>query len=307
MIIDQLPLFIRKNFQKVTPRQISEPVTPTEESSIMQTLPTYQAFLAEKYAPKTAKMYWGDIRELSLFLRDKKLKHIKSHDLQQWVGTLVSPQGKGLERKTVNRKISAIITYFIWLQYLGAITEDPTASINNGRILSPLPDYLYEHEIKTLFAAASKDPRTYLLVLLLLETGMKSNELFLLKKAHADISDAFAPELWIKHKGKETKKDRKVLLPSQFTAVYIRYLDQYTITESLFPFTDRFMQMLFADLKKQSGIEKELTPKTLRHTHVVRAYRRGEEREKIFDRIGLAPDSRQEADAMYARLARKGL
>jgi hypothetical protein len=28
----------------------------------MQTLLTFQAFLAEKYAPKTAKMYMGDVR-----------------------------------------------------------------------------------------------------------------------------------------------------------------------------------------------------------------------------------------------------
>jgi site-specific recombinase XerD len=127
MKIDQLPLFIRKNFQKIIPQQISEPQTPAGESSIIQTLVTFQAFLAEKYAPKTAKMYWGDIRELSLFLRNKKLKDIKSHDLQQWIGKLISPQGKGLERKTVNRKVSAVITYFLWLQGLGAITDDPTA------------------------------------------------------------------------------------------------------------------------------------------------------------------------------------
>src|SRR4051812_32468914 len=229
MKIDQLPLFIRKNFQKITPQQTSEPQTPAGESSIMQTLVTFQAFLVEKYAPKTAKMYWGDIRELSLFLRNKKLKAIKSHDLQQWIGELVSPQGKGLERKTVNRKVSAVITYFLWLQGLGAITVDPTASLNNNRILSPLPDYLYEDEIKRLYQVASKDPRTYLLVLIFLETGMKSNEVFLLKKAHVDISDAFAPELWIKHKGRETAKDRKLTLPTQFTEVYNRYCEQYQI------------------------------------------------------------------------------
>jgi hypothetical protein len=65
--------------------------------------------------------------------------------------------------------------------------------------------------------------------------------------------------------------------------------------------------MLFADLKKQTKIDTELTPKTLRHTHVVRAYRRGEDRETIFERIGLAPDSRQEADEVYSRLARRGI
>jgi integrase len=136
---------------------------------------------------------------------------------------------------------------------------------------------------------------------------MKSNEVFLLKKAHVDISDAFAPELWIKHKGRETAKDRKLTLPTQFTEVYNRYCKKYQIADVLFPFTDRFMQLLFSELKQQTGIDKELTPKTLRHTHVVRAYRRGENLDTIFNRIGLAPVSRPEADEMYSRLARKGM
>ena len=307
MNINQLPLFIRKTFKKAAPQQLIEPKAPTGESSVMQTLPAFQAYLSEKYAPKTAKMYFGDVRELSLFLRNKILTQITSHDLQQWSGTLMSLQGKQLERKTVNRKVSAITTYFLWLQGIDAITKDPTIALNNTRIQSPLPDYLYEDEIKILYQAASKNPRTYLLVLLFLETGMKSNELFTLTKAHVDISNAYSPELWIKHKGKGVKKDRKVALPAQFATVYQEYISQYNIVDILFPITDRFVQMLFADLKKQTKIDKELTPKTLRHTHVVRAYRRGEDTETIFERIGLAPDSRQEADEVYSRLARQGI
>src|SRR5688572_19689997 len=307
MKFNQLPLFLRRTFQKRSPVQILKPVTPTGESSLMQTLPTFQAYLAEKYAPKTAKMYWGDVRELSIYLKNKKVKDVSSHDLQQWIGNLVSPAGKGLERKTVNRKVSAITTYFLWLQGLAAITADPTLVLNNTRIQSPLPDYLYETEIKTLFAEASTDPRTYLLVLLFLDTGMKSNELFLLTKAHVDISDPYNPELWIKHSGKQSKKDRKVALPARFTAVYTQYLEKYMIADKLFPFTARFMQMIFAELKSKTGIDKELSPKTLRHTHVVRAHKRGEGFEIIFDRIGLAPDSRQEAEEMYKRLTRRGI
>ena len=67
------------------------------------------------------------------------------------------------------------------------------------------------------------------------------------------------------------------------------------------------MQMIFTELKRKTSIDKELTPKTLRHTHVVRAYKRGEGFEIIFDRIGLAPDSRPEAEEMYLRLARRGI
>jgi hypothetical protein len=53
------------------------------------------------------------------------------------------------------------------------------------------------------------------------------------------------------------------------------------------------------ELKQKTGIDKELTPKTLRHTHVVRAYKKGEDLDSIFERIALAPDSRQEAEEMY--------
>ena len=74
MKIDQLPLFLRRTFQKKASTQVVKPVTPTGESSVMQTLLTFQAFLAEKYAPKTAKMYMGDVRELSIYLKNKKVK-----------------------------------------------------------------------------------------------------------------------------------------------------------------------------------------------------------------------------------------
>ena len=107
MKIDQLPLFLRRTFQIKAQKQVLKLVTPTGEGSVMQTLVAFQAFLAEKYAPKTAKMYFGDVRELSIYLKNKQLKGITSHDLQQWIGSLVSPAGKGLERKTVNRKVSA--------------------------------------------------------------------------------------------------------------------------------------------------------------------------------------------------------
>jgi site-specific recombinase XerD len=307
MKFDQLPLFLRRTFSKSNPTQVIDPVSPTGESSFMQTLPAFHAYLGEKYATKTVKMYWGDVKELALFLKNKKVADISSHDLQQWIETLLSANGKALERKTVTRKVSAIITYFLWLQGLGAITKDPTATLTNTRIQSPLPDYLYENEIQSVYTKASQEPRMYLLVLLFLETGIKSHELFAITKAHVDISDPYRPEIWIKHSGKQTKKDRKVALPPQFVAVYTRYIAEYQIDNTLFPYSNRFIQMLFETLKKETGIAKELTPKTLRHTHVVRGYRRGENPDSIFDRIGLAPYSRPEADEMYTRLARKGM
>jgi site-specific recombinase XerD len=308
MNILQLPLFLRRKFEKGASKQIINPAAPTAESSVMHTLPAYAAFLGgQGYSLSTQEKYFADIKKLSLFLREKNIGEITTHDIQQWIAGLRSTKGERLDRKTVNRKVSAVINYFDWLTSLGAISKNPTATLINTRTQSPLPDYLYEGEITALYREASQDPRTYLLVLLFLETGMKSHELFALTKAHVDLSDPYQPELWIKHTGKDTRKDRKVALPPNFLEVYNRYVAQYQIEDALFPYTDRFIQLLFAELKKRTRIAKELTPKTLRHTHVVRAYSRGEDPDRIFDRIGLAPDSRKEADEMYRRLARRGI
>jgi hypothetical protein len=65
----------------------------------MQTLPAFHAYLGEKYAEKTTKMYWGDVKELALFLKNKTVGEISSHDLQQWIETLLSADGKALSGK----------------------------------------------------------------------------------------------------------------------------------------------------------------------------------------------------------------
>jgi site-specific recombinase XerD len=308
MSVKQLPMFKQKGSGKIQQPQLIEPVAPTKESRIMSTLPAYAAYLqSSNYSNSTFEKYFSDVRRFSLFIREHTIGEITKHDIEQWIAGLLSPRGEKLDRKTVNRKVSAIINYFLWLKSLEVITEDPTATINNSRIRSPLPDYLYEDEIKKLYVEASKDPRTYLIVQLLLETGMKSGELLNLKLADIDISDTFNPEVWIKNNEKSKIKERKVALPARFVEVYKQYLENYHPEQYLFSITDRFVQLIFADLKKQTGIEKELTPKTLRHTNIVRAYKKGEDPERIFDRAGLAQDSRKEADEVYSKLARKGI
>src|SRR5437764_402735 len=83
-----------------------------------------------------------------------------------------------------------------------------------SRVTSPLPDILFDSKCRRLLDSASNDPRTYLLLLLLLETGLKKAELLDLKITHFDLSNKYRPELWVKHMGRQSRKDRKLKLPS---------------------------------------------------------------------------------------------
>src|SRR3954453_14848789 len=109
MKLSQLPLFLRGKLKKATKQQAVEPVAPTADNSVMQTLPAYLAFLGGSgYSPSTTEKYFADIRKFSLFLREKKVGEISQHDIQQWVAGLLAKDGEKLDPKTVNRKVSAI-------------------------------------------------------------------------------------------------------------------------------------------------------------------------------------------------------
>src|SRR4051812_21954819 len=114
---DQLSIFKHKSVGKlVVPRQLAPVAAPTGQSSIMQTLPAYRAHLSQRYAAKTVSMYYGDVRELSVYLTGRALQDIRPADLEEWVAGLVVETGRHLERKTLNRKLSAVINYFTWLR-----------------------------------------------------------------------------------------------------------------------------------------------------------------------------------------------
>jgi len=75
------------------------------------------------------KKYFADIKKFSLFLREKKIGEITTHDIEQWVAGLLSKDGEKLDPKTVNRKVSAVINYFLWLTSLQVLPKDPTAPL----------------------------------------------------------------------------------------------------------------------------------------------------------------------------------
>jgi site-specific recombinase XerD len=145
---------------------------------------SYHAFLRSgEYSQYTPDDFTSDVKKFGLFVKETKLRDIRKVDIQQWIGELK----KVMAEKTVSRKISALTNYFLWLEREKVLPYNPAQSIPYLRVTSPLPDILFEHECQKLIVTASADPRTYLLLLLLLETGIKKEELFALKVTHFDF------------------------------------------------------------------------------------------------------------------------
>jgi site-specific recombinase XerD len=271
---DQLPLFQRKTYKGIIPSIPLEVRVPASDMTVLAALPGYYLYLKEgEFSQYTPDDFTGDVKKFALFLNEKPIKDISTKDIQAWISFLKtpSPKGEGLSAKTVSRKLSALINFFSWLLLHEVIDgkTNPMVDIVNSRIIPPLPEILFEEECTKLMATASNDPRTYLLFLLFLETGIKLQELFDLKISHFDFSNKYSPEMLVKHTAKKAKKDRKLKLPMEIGAVFNEYVERYEVGDSLFPYSQRFIRYLITETAENAGIQKQVSAQILRDTCAV--------------------------------------
>jgi site-specific recombinase XerD len=308
----QLPLFQRKTYKGIIPTIPVEIQAPGGDKTVIETLPAYYTHLTSggfsKYTPDD---FTGDLKKFGVYLKEKKIQEVSERDIQGWISFLKapSPRGEGLRLKTVSRKLTALGNYFQWLAVNEVIPADknPMLNIANHRISSPLPEILFETECTQLLTTASGDPRTYLLFLLFLETGIKLEELFGLRVSHFDFSNKYAPEMMIKHTGKKEKKSRKLKLPPEIIPVFSDYVGAYKVDDVLFPYTQRFIRYLITEIAQKAGVKKKVSAQILRDTCAIRQLKRGEGIERVLQRLGLSETTWEDARIKYEKLAKAGI
>jgi len=303
MVREQRSLFDTRRYKGEKPQSFGiKP--PTKDQTVFATLPAYHAYLSSgSYSQYTPDDFTSDVKRFGKFTDSKQISEIMDVDIRQWIGQLKET----MPPKTLSRKISAVNNYFRWLTKERVLDEDPTQSIHSPRVRAPLPDILFENECKRLLATASSDPRAYLIVLLLIGTGIKKAELQELRIRHFDFSDKYRPELWVKHSGKQVFKDRRLKLSAEIVAVFNDYVDQFKVDDVLFPYTARFIEQILAESGRKAEITKKVTASILRDMFVIRSVRQGMSLEEAFEKIGLSKSSYDDARKKYGRLTREAL
>jgi site-specific recombinase XerD len=302
---EQIPLFQRKSFPATLTQGV--PIAgPKPEMTILATLPAYFNYLqAQGLSKYTPVNFCGDLKKFGLFVPQKTLKDITVHAIRDWLSQLRTKEH--MTKKTISRKVSALNNYFTWLILEQVLSENPAIGVANYKVTSPLPDILFDAECTRLLEASSQDPRTYLLVLLLLETGIKTEELLELELSHTDTSNAYAPEVWIKHSGKKVKKDRKLKLPREVVTVLSEYVAKYTIRDKVFPYSQRFIWSLLKAAGEAAQVKKPISSRLLRVTCAVRMLKSGESMETVLKKLGLSDTTWEDAKEKYLKLTSRAL
>lgn len=312
--------------------QITEAdVTPSagldRSSSIGSALPFYRSYLlSNSMSEHTITAFLGDVRLLNRFLREtgasETLSAIGTDTLNQFLywlrferrdeqGALVpcSP-------KSYARRITSLKSFFGWLGATDVLSSDPAAAVIQESAQAPLPRILYDAEIEHLMRATrdllwsptKRDARPHLLVLLLLQTGLKKGETVNIRLEDIDGSNPREPVLLIRYEdGRHPHKERKLFLGPAFMPVLNQYLRAYQPKTHLFECTARNLEYVLEDAAQLADIQGGVSFETMRWTSAVRSYRFGTPPDALRQKLGLSTIAWRETFEKIKRLAGPGL
>ena len=253
----------------------------------------------------TVICFLSDLRMLTDFLgKDIEVGRITTQELADWLAHLRFDSPSRPAPKTIARRITFLRNFFGWLASAGIVPADPAAQIALSRPLPPLPELLFDDEVERLQVAATADPRSHLLVLLLLSTGLKKEEIMALGLRHVDVSDPARPAIEVHFPGQaKRRRERRMELPQEWTAVYQAYVEKYQPRERLFECTDRNLNYILAAAVKRAKLQKRVTLQLLRDIYAVRQLRAGASLDDLREKLGLSDEAWSETAEKYRKLA----
>ncbi len=321
---EQLPLFppsgAKPKPKEFEPRE-TEPIAVgaplSASSSLALAIGAYHDQMRRQgLSHYTIQAFGGD---LNLFRKhvgsNVALNEITTETLNEFLNWLRYERGVPCKPKSYQRRLTTLKVFFAWLKQTHIIADDPAAPIAHIPVVSPLPDILYADQVAKLTDAArallnadKTDARPYLLVTLLLATGIKKSEAMALRLSDIDASDPKQGVLYIRYdEAKKRFKERKLKLPSEFCATLPRYLEQYRPKSHLFECTARNLEYVLADLAKATGLGDTVSFESLRWTCAVQDFKNGVPEDHIRQKLGLSTITWDEDGERLKRLAGKAL
>lgn len=211
----------------------------------------------KRFSPHTYTAYKTDLYQYTGFLAtiEKNVETATHKDIRLWIAEELNSEKTA---KTVNRKISALKSFYKFLIRNNCVSIDPTNKLISPKQKKSLPVFLSETETDTLlnhidFPNTFEGIRDKTIIELFYATGIRLSELLNIKMKDIDFY-----ERTIKIIGKR-KKERIV----PFSAILLPVLEEYISTyENEFGNVEQ--EALFFVTKKGKGVYEKLIYRTVR-------------------------------------------
>ncbi|MCA9371823.1 tyrosine-type recombinase/integrase [Candidatus Woesebacteria bacterium] len=150
----------------------------------------------------TVVAYRKDIEQFIGYLTSIQVSDIREVKKEEIDGFIKDLLARNYTKKSASRKLNSIRTFFRFLKHEGIIKVNPAFDISHPKYAQTPPRILTKMEYRALRDVAKEDPRTYALVELLLQTGIKIGEL-----ATLQLEDVKGDALHVRKYGKNIERD----------------------------------------------------------------------------------------------------
>ena len=147
----------------------------------------------KRYSAHTIRSYQDDLIQFSDFLElqfgQLKLNEISQSIVRSWLASLKEQK---ITARTINRKISALKSFFKFHLRLGGIEQSPMYNIVAPKISKRIPVFIIEKDINNLLNTLNNITEDWdslnskVIINLLYNSGMRLSELINLKESHID-------------------------------------------------------------------------------------------------------------------------
>lgn len=276
------------------------------DSTLTAAIASFDEFMVRKgFSDNTIKAFRNDLKIVLDFLgTETRVHQVSTQHLYDFLEWLQGGRGKPCSAKSLARRITTVKVFFGWLHSISVIGTDPAEPVLQQPARTPLPTILRDDEIQKLIRITQDylwdrnkpDARPYLLVNLLLQTGMKKAECARLLIADMNMTQPSAPEVTIRYPDeRHSHKNRTVSLHPSLAPIFHQYLEQYKPENFVFECTPRNLEYVLDEVGQKASVRHtQVGFETLRWTCAVRDYRTGMTEERLRQKMGLSKISWRE-------------
>lgn len=232
--------------------------------------------LERNMSPNTLEAYMNDVRKLLDYVEenDLQLLTLQLEDLEHFSATL---HDIGIQPVSQCRILSGVRSFFRYLQLDGYRDDDPTELLESPQIGSHLPEVLSTEEVDRLEGAIDfsklEGQRNKAIIEVLFSCGLRVSELVNLK-----LSNIFFEEEFVRVLGKGSKERLVPISPKAIRELKYWFIDRDRLNikkgEEDYVFLNRrgshltrtMILIMLKRLAEEAGIQKTISPHTLRHS-----------------------------------------
>ena len=248
----------------------------------------------KRYSQNTLVSYKKDLEDLLLFISETEgTEDLKKVDKKIIRNFIVSLSEKKIQKRSINRKLSSLRSFYLYLLKIGEIQVSPLETIPSLKFYAEKQIPISEEEMENLgeiLESESGNSLEKLIIETLYQTGMRKSELCNILLEQVDFSKS---EIFVKGKGNKQRvvpisenllKQMQAYLairkPNEDSGIY------FFVRENGKKLSEKFVYSVVNSYLSMVTFKKKKSPHILRHSFATHVLNNGAEISKVKKLLG---------------------